>query len=73
MKTFHKVKLEISRGSGYGQYIISARYKGKDIQVRSTDSQCYDWLNDETDKRLHLDAKRAAYSAIVSAYDRLFF
>jgi hypothetical protein len=29
MTTFKKVRLEIARGNGYGQYIVIAEYKGK--------------------------------------------
>lgn len=68
MATFRKVSLEIKRSSGYGQYIIEATYKGKDIRVRTNDSECYDWLNDESNKEKHLQAKRYAYSKVVNAY-----
>jgi len=72
MATFRKVNLTISKKSGYGQYEISAQYKGKAIAVHSTDSEAYDWLNDDSNKEKHQDAKRACYSAIVSAYNREF-
>lgn len=72
MATFRKIKLQMSRKTGYGQYEISAQYRGKSIKVHSTDSEAYDWLNDEVNKKKHQQAKRACYSAIVSAYNREF-
>jgi len=53
MNKFRKVTLEISRGNGYGQYIVSATYRGKQIQAHTTDSEAYDWLNDDSNKAMH--------------------
>jgi len=71
MATFRKVNLSIEKTSGYGQYIISATYKGKDLRVHTTDSECYDWLDDDSNKEKHQEAKRHAYSKIVQAYENL--
>jgi hypothetical protein len=71
MTTFRKVKLEITRGIGYGQYIISATYRGKQVKAHTTDSECYDWLNDDSNKELHQEAKKHAYIKIVSAYENM--
>ena len=72
MSNFRKVELSISRGRGYGQYIISANYRGKQINVHTTDSECYDWLNDDSNKSKHIDAKRYAYRCVVSAYENSY-
>jgi hypothetical protein len=69
MATFRKVKMSIRHGNGYGQYVISAHYKGKDIEVRTTISTIYDWLNDDSDKHQHQEAKRTAYILIWRAYE----
>lgn len=69
MATFRKVNLEIRRAGGYGQYIISANYRGKEINVHTTNSECYDWLDDESNKEMHQEAKRYAYNKIVNAYN----
>lgn len=69
MATYRKVNLEIRRAGGYGQYIISANYKGKDIEVHTTDSECYDWLNDDSNKKKHQEAKRHAYNKVINAYN----
>lgn len=71
MATFRKVNLEIKKASGYGQYYILATYKGKDIEVQTTDSECYDWLDDDSNKEKHQAAKRHAYNKVVDAYNNL--
>lgn len=72
MPKFRKISLEIYKNSGYGQYTIKATYKGKAIEAHSTNSEAYDWLNDNGNKEKHQDAKRACYMAIVSKYNQLF-
>jgi hypothetical protein len=71
MAKFRKVELRISKANGYGSYYITARYKGKDIKVHTNDSECFDYLNDDEDKERHQQAKRYAYSKVVSAYKDL--
>jgi hypothetical protein len=71
MATFKKVNLKIQRGSGYGQYIITATYKGKEVKAHTTDSEAYDWLNDDSNKEKHQDAKRHCYMKIVQAFDNM--
>lgn len=68
MTKFRKVELNISRAGGYGQYYLYANYKGKQIKVHTTNSECFDWLNDNSNKKKHLEAKRYAYRTIVNAY-----
>lgn len=69
MATFRKVNLSIEKTGGYGHYIISATYRGKNIRVHTTDSECYDWLDDDSDKEKHQEAKRHAYYKVVEAYE----
>ena len=71
MATFRKVDLSIEKTNGYRQYIISATYKGKNIRVHTTDSECYDWLDDDSNKVKHQEAKRHAYYKIVQAYENI--
>lgn len=71
MITFRKVKLEISRANGYGQYYITAFYKNKNVKVHTTNSECFDWLNDDSNKEKHQEAKRYAYNSIVNAYENM--
>lgn len=71
MATFRKVTIEMS-SLGRGQYKIYAEYRGKTITVHSTDSETYDWLNDDSNKSKHLRAKRCAYCAIRREFERLY-
>lgn len=71
MATYRKLELQISRGNGYGQYIVSSKYRGKDIKAHTTNSECYDWLNDDTNKAKHLEAKTYAYRLITRTYHEL--
>jgi hypothetical protein len=71
MANFRKVEISISKASGYGQYYITANYKGKEIKVHTTDSECYDWLEDDSNKTKNLEAKRFAYNKIVNAFKNL--
>jgi hypothetical protein len=72
MNTFRKVNLEISRGNGYGQYIVSATYRGKQIQAHTTDSEAFDWLNDDSNREMHQQAKKHCYNKIVAAYQNQY-
>ena len=71
MAKFRKVELEIGRGNGYGQYIIYAKYRGKDIKAHTTDSEAFDWLNDDSNKEKHLQAKKHCYYKIVNEFSKL--
>lgn len=73
MAKFRKVELTISRANGYGRYCISANYKGKHIEVHTTNSECFDWLHDDSNKHKHTAAKRYAYRKIVNAYKDMKF
>lgn len=66
MKTFRKVKFEMIRGGGYGQYFIISRYRGKKIKAHTTDSEAFDHLDDDGIKGI--DARRHCYNKIVETY-----
>ena len=69
MAKFRKVEFNMSRGNGYGQYLIHAKYKGKDVVAHTTDSEAWDYLNDDSNREKHNDAKRHCYYKIVNAYN----
>jgi hypothetical protein len=71
MTTFRKVNLQIQRSSGYGQYVITANYKGQFIKAHTTNSKAFDWLDDDSNKQLHQEAKRYCYNRIVEAYNNI--
>lgn len=68
MISFRKVKMSISKGNCYGQYFVTAHYKGKDITAHTTDSEAYDYLYDDSNKAKHLEAKQHCYYKIVEQY-----
>lgn len=72
MAKFRKIELFIQRGNGYGQYVISAEYKGKQIKAYTTDSECFDWLEDDSNKEKHQNAKRHAYYKIFDRWGKSF-
>ncbi len=64
---FRKVNFSMTRGNGYGQYVISSTYKGQEVTAHTTDSEAWDWLDDDSDKEKHNDARRHCYNKIVNA------
>ena len=54
MAKFRNVNFTMEIGNGYGQYVIKATYKGKEIVAHTTDSEAWDYLNDDSDKEKHL-------------------
>lgn len=75
MAKFRKVEFTMVRVNGYGQYkVIAENYKGKRIVANTTDSEVWDWLNDEgntkEEKDLHQQALRHCYYKIVSEYEK---
>ncbi len=70
--TFRKVNFTIELTHMYGHYMIRAMYRGKEIKVMTTDSEAYDFLNDDSDKEKHQDARRHCYNKITDEYDRLY-
>lgn len=71
MARFNKVNFEMSRGNGYGQYYIHAKYKGMDIKVHTNNSEAWDWINDDSNKEKHRQALRHCYNKVVQEYNHL--
>ena len=69
MATFRKVEFNMIRGNGYGQYYIVTKYKGVDIKVHTTDSEAWDYINDDSNKEKHMEALRHCYMKIKQAYE----
>ena len=72
MKTgnFRKVNFGMEKMSSYGHYQIVANYRGKQIKVVTTDSESWDWLDDDDNIEKHNDARRHCYMMIVSEYEK---
>ena len=45
--------------TGYGQYTVTKTNKRGTEYRHSTDSQMYDWMDDDSDRHQHASAKRA--------------
>jgi hypothetical protein len=67
--TFNRVKFDIVKSNGYGQYDIITRYRGKDMKVHTTDSTLYDWIADDSDKAKQHEALKGCYIMIRQAYN----
>lgn len=39
--------INIKRASGYGQYLITGQVNGVEVSARTTDSEAFDYLNDD--------------------------
>lgn len=63
MKTFkfHNANITMTQ-TGYGQYKLSGLGK----TIHCTDSIIYDWCDDESNPKKHLDTRRAAYNLLKS-------
>jgi len=72
MASFRKVEFTMSRVNGYGQYNIIGKYRGKNITVHTTNSEAWDYLDDDSNKVKQMDAKRHCYNKIVQEYERLY-
>lgn len=61
---YRQVEFSMERMQGYGHYKIISVYRGKLIKVMTTDSMIWDYLDDSSDKELHMEAKKACYQKI---------
>lgn len=69
---FRKVSFYMKRGNGYGQYeIVAENYRGRRIVVHTTNSEAWDYINDDSNREKHMDALRHCYYAIRYAYEDL--
>ena len=68
--TFRRVEFTITL-TGYGQYMLEASYKGKDIKVHVTDSSLFDDVDEDSDTK-RMESLRSCYRYIVSEYNRIY-
>lgn len=61
--SFRKVEFVMKKAEGYGNYIIEACYKGNEVKVLSHNSQAYDNLDSEDDKKYN-EARKYCYQEI---------
>lgn len=71
INTFRGVEFTVSHTCSYGRYLITAHYRGKNVKAETTDSEAYDWYDDDSNKKKHMDALRHCYNKIREAYESL--
>lgn len=49
--------LSITRGNGYGQYYVTTVVNGDKIKAHTTNSEAFDWFNDDENLEKHEEAK----------------
>ncbi len=64
---FRKIEFEMSKGNGYGQYIITGTYRGKTIITHTNDSEAWDWQRSDV-KKEHNYSRKHCYNKIKTAY-----
>lgn len=72
MKAIKVTDLTIKRASGYGQYIVSATINGQYVQARTTNSEAFDWFDDDSNEEKHEDAKAYCADLISRTFEEQF-
>lgn len=66
--SFRKIRFSMRHGNGYGQYIIEANYRSTKIVAHTNDSEAWDYLDDDSNKEKHNNARRHCYMRICQQY-----
>jgi hypothetical protein len=61
----------IKRGNGYGQYIVTGIVNGVDVTAHTTNSEAFDWFDDDSDMDKHQASIDYVDSLLVSTYENL--
>ena len=72
MNTYTITDVQIKRGSGYGHYIISGNVDGNFIEATTTDSEAFDWLNDDSDLEMQAQAIKHCEMKLEMAFEKSF-
>lgn len=71
MKTITVTELGIKRASGYGQYYVTAVVNGESIKVHTTNSEAFDWFDDNSNEEKHIDAQSYVWNLAVRTYENI--
>lgn len=63
------VEMVLHPEGGYGQYLIRGKVNGKNIKMRSTNSEAYDWIKDDSNFEKHKEAVNYIYSKLKNQYE----
>jgi hypothetical protein len=61
----------IQRGNGYGQYIVTGIVNGVDVTAHTTNSEAFDWFDDDSNDEKHIDAIYYVDGLLVSTYENI--
>lgn len=61
----------ISRNNGYGQYFVSGLVNGVEVSAHTTNSEAFDWFDDDSDMDRHQAAIDYVNSLLVRTYENL--
>jgi len=67
MKTIENIT--IKRGNGYGQYIITGKVNGIELKAHTTDSEAFDYLDDDDYPEKQEQAFKHCEWKLEQAYD----
>lgn len=56
----------------YGHYYLDGIVNGQKIRIVTTNSEAYDWYNDDLNEEKHREALRYCNSQLIEAYERKF-
>jgi hypothetical protein len=63
--------ISINRTSSYGRYVIKGTVNGVGVAASTTNSEAFDWLNDDSNDEKHQDAIAYCESKLESAYEQM--
>lgn len=69
INSYRGVVFDMRPTRSYGRYIITAHYRGKDIQAETTDAEAYDYYNDDSNMAKHMEAVRHCYWKVRTAWE----
>jgi hypothetical protein len=73
MKTTNTITdVTISRKSGYGQYQVTGYVNGTLVKAHTTNSEAFDWFNDDDNMEKHIEAVNYCYSLLDTTYENQY-
>lgn len=69
MKNLKITESGIRRKGGYGQYEVYGIVNGVEIKGHSTNSEAFDWINDDDNMEKHLEAIDYVESFLIRLYE----
>lgn len=61
----------IRRGNGYGQYVITGTVNGVEVTTITTDSEAFDYFNDDENEEKHEQAKYHVDMKLEMAFEKM--